>query len=412
MLTNLSPYIEGYGITTVASIGIILNLVGLAFLITERKTRMFNLLLSSLLIFDTLFLGFNLIKSVGTHFAIIPAKYLKSYSIIVYSGSRFSHISSIFMTVALSHSRFKAVNKPIQHRSFLELKSDRIKYFLKYIIPILFSSVVLTVPCFWEYDINVNESISNRTAKLMPSKLRQNPYYSIFYVGILSLGFLGVLPVSLLFYYTIKISKSVRRNLLSLQIENLPNAQRKNIKIFNEKHYNNLVVNLVVVVFFICHSLRLGLTIVEFVIQVYSLNNETSMHEIDRNILLWLNLFSSISELLLMLNSSVNTVIYKGVKGVCSRSSMVGTKHYNTNIDFESREKNQSISRQIEKLISNNLTKPNGVEKNERPSEQPNNERQRMHEFSPINLSVNTNRRSNLDAEIMFVVIKCGGEFV
>ena len=152
----------------------------------------------------------------------------------MYSGSRFSHISSISITLALSHSRFKAVNKPIQYRNFLKLKSDRIKYFLRYIIPILISSLVLTIPCFWEYDIKMNRSISNHTAKLMPSKFRQNPYYSIFYVGILGLGLLGVLPVSLLVYYTIKISKSVRHNSLSLEIENLTNAQKKNIKIFNK----------------------------------------------------------------------------------------------------------------------------------------------------------------------------------
>ena len=57
-------FIEGYGITTVASIGMLLNLIGMALFITEKKQNVFNLLLSSLLIFDTLFLGFNLIKSV------------------------------------------------------------------------------------------------------------------------------------------------------------------------------------------------------------------------------------------------------------------------------------------------------------------------------------------------------------
>ena len=410
-MTNLSIFIERYGITTVASLGILLNLIGVAFLIAERRKSVFNLLLSTLLIFDTLFLVFNLIKSVGTHFAMIPAKYLKSYSIIVYSGSRFSHISSIFMTVALSHSRFKAVNKPIQHRSFLELKSDRIKYFLKYIIPILFSSVVLTVPCFWEYDINVNESISNRTAKLMPSKLRQNPYYSIFYVGILGLGLLGVLPVSLLVYYAIKISKSIRQN--SLSLGQLTNTQKQYIKIYNKKDGNNLVVYLIVIIFLILHFLRLGLTIVEFIIQVYSLNNKTSIHEIGRNFPLWFNLFSSISELLLMVNSSVNTVIYKGVNGLCARSSVVETKSYIKTTNFESRKKIHSVSRQIRKMISNNLNNSNDVQCNERPSEQLANEGKNcLHELSHIYLSISPKTRKNLDAEITFDVIKCEGEFV
>ena len=314
------------------------------------------------------------------------------------------------MTVALSHSRFKAVNKPIQHRSFLKLKSDRIKYLLRYIIPILLSSIALTIPCFWEYDINVNGSISNATAKLMPSKFRQNPYYSIFYVGILGLGLLGVLPVSLLVYYTINISKAVRRN--SLSLGKLTNAQKKDIKIFNQKNNNTLVVNLIVVIFLIFHSLRLGLTILEFAIQFYSLNKKTSIHEIGRNIPLWFNSFSSVSELLLMFNSSVNTVIYKGVNGVCARSSVTGTKPYNKTTNFESRKTIQPISRQSEKVISNSLIKPKGVESNERPLEQLAEERNSLHELSEIDVSINTNRRSNLDAEKMFDVIKCGGEFV
>ena len=382
----------------------------MAFLIMERKDKMFNLLLAALLIFDTLFLGFNLIKSVGTHFVIIPANHLKSYSIIVYPGSRFSHISSIFMTVALSHSRFKAVNKPILHRSFLKSKSDRIKYLLRYIIPILISSLVLTIPCFWEYDIKINRSISNHTAKLMPSKFRQNPYYSMFYVGILGLGLLGVLPFALLVYYTIKMSKAIVRN--SLTLKNLTNAQKKDIKIFNQKNNHTLVVNLIVVFFLIFHSLRLGLTIIEFIIQFYSLNKKTSVPEMGRNVPLWLNLFSSISELLLMFNSSINTLIYKGVNGVCARSSVVGSKCYSNTASSGSRKKLQPISRQSEKLISRNLTTPNGEESNVKPSEQLTRERQRYNELAHTDFSINTKTTSNLDVEIKFDVIKCGGEFV
>ena len=412
-MTNLSIFIERYGITTVASLGILLNLIGVAFLIAERRKSVFNLLLSTLLIFDTLFLVFNLIKSVGTHFAMIPAKYLKSYSIIVYSGSRFSHISSIFMTVALSHSRFKAVNKPIQHRIFLKLTSNRIKYLIRYIIPVIFSSVVLTIPILWEYDINVNGNISNITAELMPSNLRQNPYYSIFYVGILGIGLLGVLPVSLLVYYTIKISKSVRQN--SLSLGQLTNEQKKDVKIFNQKTKYNYVVNLIVIIFLIFHSLRLALTVVEFVIQVYSLNKKISIHEIGRNIPLWLKLFSSISELLLMVNSSVNTLIYKAVNGLCARSSLVETKPYINTTNFESRKNIQPMepSRQTKPLISNSLTNLNGVQCNESPSEQlAKGRKNSLNELSHIDLSIRPKTRKSLDAEITFDVIKCEGEFV
>ena len=400
LLTNISLLIESYGITIVTSFGILLNIIGLAFLIAERRDKMFNLLLSTLLIFDTLFLGFNLIKSVGTHFVIIPTKYLKLYSFIVYPGSRFNHISSVYMTIALSHSRFEAVNKPIQHRSILKSKSDRLKYLLRYTIPILSSSLVLTIPCFWEYDINSNGSIANGTvAELIPSKFRQNPYYSIFYVGILGVGLLGVLPFALLVYYTVKISKAIARN--SLTLGNLSSAQKKEIKIFNQKHNHTLVVNLIVVFFLVFHSLRLGLTIVEFIIQCYTLNNRASIHDMARSVTPWLNVFSSISELLLMLNSSVNTLIYKGVDGFCkARSCKTRTNSYSTTADTDANKKILPISRKREKLISRNLTIPNRIE-NSASLETPTRENSRAGK-----------RRFTFDVEESFEIIKERKEFV
>ena len=190
-------------------------------------------------------------------------------------------------------------------------------------------------------------------------------------------------------------------------------AQKKDIKIFNQKNNQNLVVKLIVVIFLIFHSLRLGLTIVEFNIQVYSLNKNISIHEIGRNIPQWFNLLSSISELLLMFNSSVSTVIYKGVNGLCARSSVADTKPYINTTNFESRKKIPTISKQTEKLISNNLTKPDGAESNKISSEQLAKERKNsLQEFSHINFPINTKTRTNLDVEIIFDVIKCGQEFV
>ena len=99
-LKVLETWIEGFVITPMASVGILLNIFGLVLLLTERRReKMFNLLLSTLLIFDTLFLCFNLIKSVATNLIVIPDNYLPSYYLIlkfiVYPGSRFSLMSSI-----------------------------------------------------------------------------------------------------------------------------------------------------------------------------------------------------------------------------------------------------------------------------------------------------------------------------
>ena len=55
------------------------------------------------------------------------------------------------------------------------------------------------------------------------------------------------------------------------------------------------------------------LTITEIFIQIYRLNKNAPVYEIDCNLQFWLNLLTSISQLLLVLNSSLNTVIYQVV---------------------------------------------------------------------------------------------------
>ena len=153
-LSNLLLVSGGYGITVIASCGIILNILGILILFKEKgRQRIFNYLLSSLLIFDTLFLFFSLAKSVATHFIAIRDEYLNLYASFVSPGLRCTIVCSVLMTVAISHSRFVAVTHPIVHRNSLGSQKDRVKYLLKYIIPILIIAVVLALPSFWEYEV-------------------------------------------------------------------------------------------------------------------------------------------------------------------------------------------------------------------------------------------------------------------
>jgi len=355
LLELILPIVET-GIPAVASCGIILNVLGFILLFIERKREnMFNLLLSALYMFDTFFLCFTLIKSIASNYDVIPDEYLSLYSSLVYPGTRFSLMASIFMTVALSHSRLRAVSKPIQNRNLLKSKINRIKYLLQYIIPILIFSTILTIPCFWEYEI-IHDVNATKRAILVPSSFRQNPYYSAFYIGVLDLGFLGMAPFVLLVYTTIKISKGTRNNSITKSVISLPDSKRREIKIFNQKRNRALTVNLIAVIFLIFHSLRQGLTIAEFVLQTHALNKDTGIYELGCNVPIWLNLLTSISELLLVLNSSVNTIIYQGVKGFYSSSSKTIQRCCSSTT--KSSQGRQHLNRIDEKTIATELRKP------------------------------------------------------
>ena len=120
-----------------------------------------------------------------------------------------------------------------------------------------------------------------------------------------------------------------------------------------------------------------------------------------RSVTPWLNVFSSISELLLMLNSSVNTLIYKGVNGFCAaRSSVMGTNCYSTTTDTDMNKRIQPISRKSEKLISRNLAAPNRTEYSN-SSEQLRRESSKTRKM-----------RFSFDIEESFELIKNGKEFV
>ena len=227
---------------------------------------------------------------------------------ILYPGLRFYLISSIYNTVALSHSRFCATNNPIIHRNTMNSPSDRMKYFRRYIIPIAIFAAIIAIPAIWEHEIT--NTLNNATGPyIIASGLRQNPYYSMFYVGFLSLGLNGILPFSLLVYFTITITRGIHRNEYRAPSRTNP-RERVNI-VFNQTRDPTLVVNLIILLFLVFHSLRLGLTVVEFSMQLYKLKNK--VYAIGCNGAFWLNILSAISDLFLCVNSSINTIIYNVV---------------------------------------------------------------------------------------------------
>ena len=291
-----------------ACIGLVTNILGIISLSRCKTKTMFSLLLSAVLVFDAMYLFCSLLNSVKSRFVSLPIIILRLCSVLVYPGLRFSLISSIYTTVALSHSRFSAVNNPVVHRNAMSSQGYRTKYFCKYLFAIIVLSVIVTLPCFWEFEIkNVLSNTTNPT--LEPSNMRQSPYYSIFYVGILSLGVNGLFPFLSLVYFTIHIARGIRRN--SMSLTGPRNTGQSNIRISSNRNRPSMVVNLISVLFLTFHSLRQGMTIAEFVIQAKKLNND--QYEVGCESLFWLNVFASISDFLLVVNSSVNTIVYKVV---------------------------------------------------------------------------------------------------
>ena len=113
--------IDGYAVSILSTIGIVLNIFGICHLLRKiRRKQLYSMFLSTLLVFDVFFLVFEFLKGMDRHFIPVPEKYTKIYHTILNSGIRCSMISSTFMLVAVARVRLFAIKKPFQHNSGMD----------------------------------------------------------------------------------------------------------------------------------------------------------------------------------------------------------------------------------------------------------------------------------------------------
>ena len=102
------------------------------------------------------------------------------YYLILCPLTRFSICSSMFMTVTLTFSRAKAVEKPLQNRNSIYSQSERIKRLCKHVLPSFVASIFLTIPWYWEFDVQYNFKTASGTPILLASDLRLDPMQNNF----------------------------------------------------------------------------------------------------------------------------------------------------------------------------------------------------------------------------------------
>ena len=294
--------IDGFAISIVASIGIIINMIGTFRLLSTRseRTKMYNLLLSSILIFDTFFLGFQILRTVQTYFISISANYLRPYYVLISSGVRFTFLSSILMLVALAHSRYHAITTPFRQRILLLSWKKRRNLFLTYLIPTIILSMIFTLPISWEIETGLH---------LIPSKLRLNPYYSIFFVGVLNLGLTGLLPVVYLIYITYNIVTQMKKQNRIIRKNQASVSKIRSDQCNQDDKVSKNFVSMIIL-YVLLHSLRI-ITCIGEVLVVVMPNKDDSNLQLGYGIPKWLQIVAPISDLCTVLNASINIIIYK-----------------------------------------------------------------------------------------------------
>ena len=289
---NLNLYIGGYCTLTITVIGFVLNMVGIYLLSCRQGLKnIFNIMLIINLIFDTIYLVFQATRSVSTHFISSSNPTTATSYILTNSGERFTYISSVLMLIALTHSRYQAATSPYEYRQIKRRWSKRRTQLLKYVLPTIFVAIVFTIPVIFEIDTEEVFSVEGRITEVIPSKLRLNPYYSIFLKGGLNLGILGLVPLFSFLYFTYHI-------VISLNQRSMNNHKASKTLIF------------MIISFVLLHSLRMVTNIGEIILLFDQNKISVSDLQHDRKIPEWLEITAILGNICMVINASINYLIY------------------------------------------------------------------------------------------------------
>ena len=303
--------INGYTVSIIAVIGLILNTIGIYFLSSvPRRGQILSLMMSSLLAFNAIYLVFETLKSLELWMFTIPKRYFKSYLTTVNAGIRSSMISSIFMLVAISRVRLCAIRKPFQHSNAILSWKERRNYWLRYCIPIVISSLILTSPLVLEIE-DTGLQTNDTNLVVTPTNLRLHPVYSVLYIGVLNLGILGLIPIACLVYLAYHIRMELVKN--TQRRERLGRVPQLNQVEINrtESSEDSVTRGLVAVIltFIGFHTFRVLVSVGEMYV-LLDPDKENSILQHGGGVPAWLEISLYLSELLMVTNATVNVVVY------------------------------------------------------------------------------------------------------
>ena len=183
-------WLEGIGITIFGLIGLAGNILAIFVLKTYRSNISFNRLLMSLAVADSLLIMDMILEKsiIGNFLSTEPMWYKISYPYFWHPVCRgIIQSCTIFMVVAVSAERYRAVCHPMSKRQGC----------YKFVLFVLAFAIVKNIPRFIQFRLDKDD--------YWPSPLMENPAYirfSSFWDEVL---ISGVVPLVLLVFFNINI---------------------------------------------------------------------------------------------------------------------------------------------------------------------------------------------------------------
>ena len=250
--------------------------------------------------------------------------------------------SSVYMTVVLAFERYQAITNPVKYRSKM-VGTSMNSHLISNVVPGFSFAVVYYIPKFLDLyvgeekdcmDMEIqanNHNVSQRndlepnlnrncsiTHVLIPTPLRLHPQYIFWYIIISNLTLTALLPSFVLIYLNARIVTSLKEfkdrkkciktsNSLNASVAET-NKQTNSTKNTKTDLKKTFILFGIVILFVLCHSLRVALNVNEF-IEIAAQKVESN-GEVCRTEGMWKEYAGPFNQLLVIVNSSLNFFIY------------------------------------------------------------------------------------------------------
>ena len=322
-------WMRNFGNLPVVMAGIFFNsIVSIVLSTSSMRTHFFNRLLFCLAIFDNVYLSCE-ISEVFRHLYQTSGQFYW-FIWLIYPIRNMFMLCSAYMTIALAHERYQAITNPVVYRN--RDSQNMMTRLSCYVLPILTFSFLYYCPKFLDLNvgglinctngtkseiISIQEGVDPESTqyddctkqfRLIPTELRINHHYILWYINVSNMILTAILPVSILIFLNCRTYKSLNRfnQRRPSQPENvLGSRESRNRDNDVKKTY---VLFWIVIVFILCHSLRISLNIEEFV----GLTRYLDIKEkgCNHGFKFWFSVLVPVSQLFIIINSSVNFFIY------------------------------------------------------------------------------------------------------
>ena len=334
-------WVETIGNLCCGAIGIFLNSITIhVFSSPSLRKNFFNRLLICLAIFDTLYISCEISEVFRhRHNTFLQQSIFVNF---VYPIRNVFMFSSVYMTLVLAFERFQAITNPMKFR-IRGVRTSMNQELCTHVLPGVIFAVIYYLPKFFELEVgrirkqcnhfdNMTSISINGTAEeainmgatgictskyiVVPTNLRRNHVYVFWYIIVSNLTLTALIPLCVLTFLNGKIILSLKKlseNKQSLKENNSPTNSDLPINRngCSPSHLasdvkKTFILFSIVVLFAVCHSLRVAFNIDEFIFRM----RRITCNESCRYPRIWTKYVGPFNQLLIILNSSLNFFIY------------------------------------------------------------------------------------------------------